>query len=285
MKNKLFLFGLAAVTILLTACNGGSSDPNADVKEFANRFGNYVINHQTDSVCAFYADAEKADSLALSFISDSIKVTETETPGKFVVKYNEAADITLTKSEDGKKTVISSHGLFVYPADALEFARATGQWETGLNDAELADRMADKNFKPWLIKKHIKTSAQKFKVVGSPRVISTTGEFMADMVVTVGVTVQSQSDQPISGTDYKVHFRGVDLRPFGGSFTWSENGKDVPPHGSVTITSQSSPYAEVKSAYVNTTLSEEAHFNKYFKATGGEWKEYRTNTDNASKNE
>ena len=105
------------------------------------------------------------------------------------------------------------------------------------------------------------------------------------MAVTVGVTVQSQSDQPISGTDYKVHFRGVDLRPFGGSFTWSENGKDIPPHGSVTITTQSSPYAEVKSAFVNTTLSEEAHFNKYFKATGNEWKEYQAATGNAGKKE
>lgn len=259
---------------MLTACNGSSSDPNADIKEFANRFGNYVTNHQTDSVRAFYADAEKADSLALLFIADSIKVTETETPGTFVVKYSDAADITLTKSENGKKTVISSHGLFVFPTNAMEFAQATGQWEAGLSDAELADRMADKNFKPWLIKKHIKTSAQKFKVVGSPKVISTTGQAMFEMVVIVGATVQSQSDQPISGSDYKVHFRGEDLRG-GGSFTWTANGKDVPPHGSVTITSQSSPYAEVKSAYVNTTLSEEAHFNKYFKATGGEWKEYQ----------
>ena len=283
MKQKTFL--LASVVALLTACNAGSGDPNADVKEFANRFANYVTNHQNDSVRTFYADAEKADSLALTFIADSIKVTETETPGIFLVKYNDAADITLTKGQDGKMTVNASHGIFAYPAEALEFARATGLWEARLSDADLASRMADKNFKPWLIKKHIKTSAQKFKVVGSPRVISSSGTSMSDMAVTVGVTVQSQSDQPISGTDYKVHFRGVDLRPFGGSFTWSENGKDIPPHGSVTITTQSSPYAEVKSAFVNTTLSEEAHFNKYFKATGNEWKEYQAATGNAGKKE
>lgn len=264
--KKIILFASAA--LLLVACSKNSND---EVREFAVDFAKKVSKNQLDSVRIMYPDAANCDSLALSFMEDNIKATETETKGTFTVDFGSGANATIVRSEDGKMVITSSHGLFAYPADFMDFAQKTGQYDPKLTDVENGARMADKGFKPYLIKKHIHNAAKKLKVVGKPQVISQKGEFAMEIEIVCGVTVQSTSDQFISGDDYKVHFSGTWR---GEPIKWTEDGKDVPPNSSVTVTTTIGAYNDISRAYVNTTLSEEAHFNKYFQPTGNEYEEY-----------
>ncbi len=255
---------------LFAACTSGS-DGNKAVRQFAIDFATKVSQNQLDSVKAIYADAEKADSLALNFIADSVTVTATEAPGTFLATFTQGADATITQDEDGTMRATTSHGLFAYPADVLTFAQKTGQYKAALSDVENASRMADKDFKSRLIKQHIQNAAKKLKVVGQSKVVKEP-EMMMDTGI-LAYTVQSTSEQPISGSDYEVFFKVLYVREMN-SYIEKKAGQDLPPHGSATFTIEFTGYCDVERAWVNTTLSEEAHFNKYFQATGNEYDEY-----------
>ncbi len=264
MKKKVIIGALMA--LLLLSCSGNGEKA---VRDYALQFAKAVSSGDSSSVVKMYPDAALADSLALSFVEDSLKIESNEKGDSILIHYTSDIWVRALKDENDSLRIISSRGLFVYNADVMEFANSTGQFNSSLTDLENAERMNDKEFKPWLIKKHIKTAAEKFKVVGKPRVLY--GEPAMSTTVTWEVTVKSTSDQPISGADYKVYFKGENKTE---PINWSENGEDVPPKGSVNIMTLGGMWTLVNSAYVNTTLSEEAYFNKYFKPTGKEYEEF-----------
>ena len=259
---------LALSAILLTAC---SKDTTEAVRQFAADFAIKVSKNQKDSLLSVWPDVAKADSLVLSFVEDSIKIEPNAKGDSILIRYTPDVWVRVLKDANDSIRIVSSKGLFAYPAEQMEFAQRTGQYDHKLTDLENAVRMADEGFKPYLIKKHMKDAAKKLKVVGKPTLISSKGEFSYEIINVFGVTVQSTSDQPISGADYKVYFKG-DYR--GQPWNWNVKGIDVAPNSSVTITTEVTMWNYPERAYVNTTLSEEAHFNKYFKPTGNEYDEY-----------
>lgn len=168
MKKTLTLSALCAVVTLATSC-GGKSEAD-QVKDFALDFATKVSQNQVDSIRALYADAAKIDSFAVAFVPDSVSVAETETSGIYKVSLG-TADFIVKRADDGTTSVTGSHGLAAYPADVLDFAKKTGLWKDGLSDAEQAIRMADKDFRPYVVASFPKTFAQMLMVKGKLRVV------------------------------------------------------------------------------------------------------------------
>lgn len=107
-------------------------------------------------------------------------------------------------------------------------------------------------------------------VVSTPKVLEThDGYSDMDRWCIMRVTVHNKSAMHIMGSDYQVLFNGVDMRTED-SQTWSEKGKDLPPHGSVTFKYKVRYYYDLKKAYVNTTISNAEAFKKYVTSTGNE---------------
>lgn len=272
MKKGLLLIALIAVAAVCSSCGGGMSEAD-QVKEFATGFATKVSQNQVDSIRALYADAAKIDSFAVVFVPDSVSVAETETPGTYKVSLG-TADFTVKRAEDGTMSVTGSHGLAAYPADALDFAKKTGQWKDGLSDAEQAIRMADKDFRPYVVASFPKAFAKMLMVKGKLRVVKwLNGPDMA--VVTMGANVVSTCDKPIDGSDYEVVFKGQWMNDFVITPTTErEPGKHIAPRGSVLITTEVLEYDVLQRAYVNIKISNDALFNKYFTPTGNEYDEY-----------
>lgn len=139
--KKLF-FALSAL-ILLSAC--GSSDIDVEkARRFGTDFGDLVSKNAKTEIVKLYPDARDADSLALSFNPDSVEVEVRSDSA--IISYGRDRSITVKPSEEGF-TVVSSHGLFAYPEEDMDFARATGQWKAALTDVQNARRMADTGFR------------------------------------------------------------------------------------------------------------------------------------------
>lgn len=273
MKKTLTLSALCVVVTLATSC-GGKSEAD-QVKDFALDFATKVSQNQVDSIRALYADAAKIDSFAVAFVPDSVSVSvaETETPGTYKVSLG-TADFTVKRADDGTMSVTGSHGLAAYPADALDFAKKTGQWKDGLSDAEQAVRMADKDFRPYVEASFPKAFAKMLMVKGKLRVVKGLNGPAVMAVGTMGANVVSTCDKPIDGSDYEVVFKGQYIDFAITPTTVREPGKDIAPKGSVLITTEFMERLDLQSAYVNVKISNDALFNKYFTATGNEYDEY-----------
>ncbi len=259
----------AALGCLIASC-GSKSDP---VRDLAEDFAIKASDNMLDSIRSIYPDAAKADSLALSFATDSMRITETANPGTYTVQFNPTASITIVKDADGNMKVSDSHGIFAYPDSVFETAKATGQWDTSLTDAENASRMADTDFMPYLINQVIRHTAKNFKASQDFTVIKYP-EYGMDMGL-FEVTVNNDTDHPIDASDYNLYIvyhymhMGVDERT-----TAKVDGKAVPPHSSVTFREEFSGHSFPEKAYVNTTMNDSQLFRKYFTPTGKEYTEY-----------
>ncbi|MBR4552386.1 MAG: hypothetical protein IKO20_01520 [Bacteroidaceae bacterium] len=272
MKKELLLIALIAVAAVCTSCGGGMSEAD-QVKEFATGFATKVSQNQVDSIRALYADAAKIDSFAVAFVPDSVSVAETETPGTYKVSLG-TADFTVKRADDGTMSVTGSHGLAAYPADALDFAKKTGQWKDGLSDAEQAVRMADKDFRPYVEASFPKAFAKMLMVKGKLRIVKGLNGPAVMAVGTMGANVVSTCDKPIDGKDYEVVFKGQYIDFAITPTTVREPGKNIAPKGSVLITTEFMERLDLQSAYVNIKISNDALFNKYFTPTGNEYDEY-----------
>lgn len=269
LKSIGWLLLLAMATIAVS-CVGGEEE---QVRQFAADFALKVSKNQKDSVVLVYPDAAMADSLALTFNADSIVVTPAENDKQSYKVSLGSADFIVKKAEDGKMTVTESHGLFAWPAADMNLARKTGQWEPGLADVQLVARMSDKDFRPWLLDQFVKNMAKNLKVVGGLKVIKDI-EFMMEEG-TIGASVVNTLPYDVDGSDYEVVFRCVYMGMMIEEHSnVNEPGKDVPAGGTVTVSTSFTGHFIPESAYVNAKISHEKLFEKYFKATGNEYKEY-----------
>lgn len=242
---------------------------------FAKEFAELLSKNSVDSIHALYHDSEVCDSFALDYSPDSIVVGHSG-DGEFKVSFGKGKDMTMRKDADGSFTILSSHGLFAYPKDVLDFARQTGMLEDGLDDVALASRLADKEFKPWLVKNFTKQFAKILRVEGDLKVVKD-AEFGMDIGV-IGCKVVNNSDQVISGSDYKVVFKCVEIQQMEMNerrSSHTEPGQEIGPNGSALITMDFSDRFYPEKAYVTITLADEQLFDKYFTATGDEYAKYK----------
>jgi len=290
MKKAITLVPMILAVLLFSACN-----KNAEVKQFAADFAEKVSKNQVDSVRALYPDAAKCDSFSLAFNADSIQVAETETAGLYKVTMGNA-DFTVQKTEDGKMTVKESHGLFAYPADRMDLAKKTGQWNSSITDLEFSKRMEDTMFPSWIQSKMADAMKSLVKITKSnvsKKHISDYWTSSEKDVCTYTIEVSNETDQEIGGNDYTISaietwkyfedgwadlsFRETTKRQ---SSSKMLTGKPIPAKGSVTYSwnrsFEGSHHFGYKDFDVNATVnftSNKASFG--YKFTGKEYEEYQ----------
>ena len=145
MKNWILASMAGYVALLMVSCSGDSK-----IKAFAEEFATAVANGDRATITRMYPDAEKADSLAVTYNADSVVITKDEAQKQTTLTFSKGVDLVVSENADGELVIQSSHGIFAYPAAELAFAKKTGQWKDGLTDAELSERMADKGLADYL---------------------------------------------------------------------------------------------------------------------------------------
>jgi hypothetical protein len=145
MKEWIFASMTGVVALLMVSCSG-----DGKYKAFAEEFATAVANGDRAAITRMYPDAEKAESLSVTYNADSLVITTDEAEKMTTLTLGKGIDLLVSENTDGGYVIQSSHGLFAYPAAELSFAKKTGQWKEGLTDAEQAERMADKGLADYL---------------------------------------------------------------------------------------------------------------------------------------
>ncbi len=114
-----------------------------EIRLFAVNFANMVSRNQIDSVRMVYPDALKCDSLSLSFVADSIKISSMGSPNTYIAIFGNDNKAVLSRTEDGSFVITSSHGLFAYRNEDYQLSEKTIEWRKNLTDAFFADSLAN----------------------------------------------------------------------------------------------------------------------------------------------
>lgn len=277
MKKFYFLLGLSFVigAVLLSSCNGSKKlSPEDEVRNYGKYFVDKLAANQLDSLTSTYPDIVKADSLAPLW-TDSIIVVES-TPGNFDMTISQGVTLKVNLSDDGNITVTESKGLFAFPAKKVEVAMKTGMWNGELTDAQLSELMKDDAFFAYIQDK-VKKSTSKILTVGE--------EVLSNDMMTLNTPIINNTDQPISGSDYKIivteyypdYDTGMSLADMDWkSSTRSIQGKDIPPHGKYIFKADMVYMGRggdhVKG--VKITIPEEELASRFASFTGNEYQEY-----------
>ena len=233
--KRLSFVACAVSALTLVSCGGASSEEAKEkaldsVKVFAVDMATKVSKNQKDSVVMAYADAAKADSLALSFVADSVKVLEIDSV-TFSADFGGGKVIGVKKDVQGKLTVFESKGLFAYPDKDLDFAKKTGMWTDSLTDAQFAERFATKEeFRKYLISTFDSYSPLVVKRGGTDSYEAVPGTNL--IVSTQKFIVTNRSDKPISGSEYNVRLTWFDN--MSGDCQETKKGRDLAPNASTT---------------------------------------------------
>jgi len=293
-RRQILRMAIAALAVcgMMTACNNS----NNQVRDFAISAAKKFSSNQVDSIRAIYPGAEKIDSFALDFNPDSLDVEKTEAPNTFKVRFSQNADMVVEMTEDGKMTVKESRGLFAYPADRMDLAKKTGQWNSSITDLEFSKRMEDTMFPSWIQSKMADAMKSLVKITKSnvsKKHISDYWTSSEKDVCTYTIEVSNETDQEIGGNDYTISaietwkyfedgwadlsFRETTKRQ---SSSKMLTGKPIPPKGSVTYSwnrsFEGSHHFGYKDFDVNATVnftSNKASFG--YKFTGKEYEEYQ----------
>ena len=199
MKRNVFICTVMAL-LMLSSCDNGEKA----ITDYALQFAKAVANGDSAQIVKMYPDAALADSLALSFVEDSIKIERNENDASILIHYTPEIWVKVLKDENDSIRVVSSKGLFAYPATQLEIAKKTGQYSDSLDDKGNAERIVDKLFLEYLV------NNAKDKIKESLKIVSTKGcdygEGEGGMMEPSGfiATVENQSDVLIEGKAYKV---------------------------------------------------------------------------------
>lgn len=260
--------------VVLLSANISCDSNKAELKNFAVKFAETVSKNMVDSVRTIYPDAAKIDSFALVYNVDSIVVNNTEDPSVFQIVYSKDAEAIISKASDGMITIKETRGFAAFPEEIMEFAKNTGQWKEGLSDVVLAERIADVQFKSWLVKSFANKMKESLKVKDKPKIQKMSmGTF--EMNGIMGVTVENKSDFTVQGKDYYVVFEGYfAVQGYIEKETQKEKGKDIGSNETVNITTAYNDRHSRDKAYIKISISDEELFNKYFKGTGNEFEEY-----------
>ena len=276
--KKIKSLSIAMSALILASCGGAGSTEDAkeialdSAKVFAVDVATKVSKGQKDSLVALYPDVAKADSIALSFVADSINVVEVDSVN-YLAKFDGGKEFSIAKDAQGKFAVTESKGLFVYPEKDLDFAKKTGMWVDSLTDVQFAERMATMSeFRNYLI--------GIFKVV-NPLVMKEMKPFVnegtcnMEYYVKHKYVVTNKSNKAISGKDYKLAVRWYHI-PSDDRYTKYETGKNIAPGGSVTFDMTSDYYYVIENVTLNynANTNKAQQFEENFAPKGNEYEQF-----------
>ena len=269
MKKNVLIGALMA--LLLLSCSGNEKA----VRDYALQFAKAVSSGDSSSVVKMYPDAALADSLALSFVEDSIKIESNEKGDSILIHYTPEIWVRALKDENDSIKIVSSKGLFAYPADQLALAKSTGQYADNFDDKGNAERMADKFFLNSLADKL--TSRLKSGLKATCRVVSTN---FTTGVSTYSVTIRNDNDFDVPADAYSFvlaeKYFDTDLERDVVSGYKTIDGVEVKAKSTATCPVPGKYDFEYSSlsASVKINYSKEQAVSKLLKPTGHEYEEY-----------
>ncbi len=213
---------------LLCSCSGNKKE----VTDFAADFARKVQSGQVDSLKMVYPQIEDADSIAVTFVADSLRVDDTDKEGVYNVSYGNGVAVTVRMDGDGRMTVLDSRGLFAYPKEKEQFAIKTGALNGDLTDAEKAKRMVIVDLMAEDIYSRY-SDKRKNAIVNLGLTITKDIMFMMDEGAG-HYTLKNTTDRPIKGSEYTVTWEdsyigsGIEDTRYR-----TETGKDIPANGTV----------------------------------------------------
>ena len=211
------------------------------------------------------------------------------------MKLSYKQSLRIVKDDNKQMRIVSSKGLFTFPADQIDFAMKTGWINTSLDDVECAERLNEKGFVSWIENKAIAAMRSKVKVVQSSvkrgENVDSCGTGSVD-VYNYEVVLENMNNSDIAADAYIV---GIVVKGY--DFTWwadegytkepysesgnSLTGKVIPRKGTVTYTWVSEEYSGAHSGRVPEELECKLIFDPLladafaaYKLTGKEYSEY-----------
>lgn len=274
MKKLFFIAtGLCAFAII-TSCSGSDNK----VENFAQSFAEKVQAGQLDSVAMIYPDVEYADKLELTFVADSMKVEKTDSDKEYKVSYGNGKSAVIALDDNGNMSVKETRGIFSFPESAMELARKSGAYKSGITDKELAVNMIyldDMNSKLY---EQAAAARQKAISFSGPVI---TKEPMFSMDDGRGYyTLKNNTDQNISGDEYDTTWEWSSIvMGVEDSGKNIKKGKDIPAGGSVKEPFSFSGRSYVGLKKINIKAIDRDEFEKNYKFTGKEFTEYMKTAD------
>ena len=197
-------------------------------------------------------------------------------PGQFVMTLAPNITLTVTRSDDGQITVVSSKGLFAFPYDRIHIAQMTGMWDESLTDAQAAKRMKDEGFFEYL-EQQIKKKTSNIISLGPNDQFKYEGKRF----------VINNTDQPIEAGDYVVYteeywcYEGPNANYATGDWDFQYDsekktltGKAIPPHGRVGYDHFGGSGAGVSVTGISLRIPKEELQQRFAPYTGNEYNEY-----------
>lgn len=235
--KKLLLMIVSAMLVALAGCNGvGGASEAEQVRAFAGKFIQFVKSNNHDSIVAMYKDLEGLD-VRFAELGEEINVEEdADSPGTFKVTIGDA-DFMVERAQDGTMTITKSHGLLVYDASKIDFARKTGQFKDGLNDVEQAQRMCDEGFDEYLLSKVNSKMKGGLRIIGHKTYGDEyyDGEWMSAQGMIF--TIKNNLDVAMPGSAYSVIYKSGYWGDMSSAQTEVIPGRDIEPNGTVTVRS------------------------------------------------
>ena len=282
MKKIVLL--LMLTSLMMTGCgekkqaNSPDKSPSEDVMLFVAEFIKFVNSNANDSVKAIYKGLDSLD-VKLVTLSEKPTVKENaEKPGSYDVAIGNVK-LVVTRDKNNSLKVTESYGLFAYDPDTIEQSKKTGQYKDGLNDIELAKRMADKGFYEYY--KQLQNKAMSNPLKLGKLVVTHKGGQISNVDFNEGyIIVTNTSSHPVSGNDFKLiyyrknyfHLAGrepeeVDMSEFGGDVC--VNGKDIDAGGSVKYYLRWDGFGDVYNFRIKWLAKK-----KHYIPTGNEYEDY-----------
>ena len=294
-KNYLFIALLAAAIL-----GGGywwysQSGDKQKVLQFVEQFAKAIEAGDRKTICQLYPDAVKAEDLDVSFLKDSVVVSQQSGNDTIDVKLSYKQSLRIVKDDNKQMRIVSSKGLFSFLSDQMDFAMKTGWINASLDDVECADRLNEKDFVSWIEKKAIAAMQSKVKVIQSSvkrgENVGSWGSQSAD-VYNYEVVLENMNNCDIAADAYIV---GIVVKGY--DFTWwadegetkepysesgnSLTGKNIPSKGTVTYAWVSEEYGGAHGGRVPEELECNIIFDPSladafaaYELTGNEYSEY-----------
>lgn len=226
MKKLLNCAGAGLLLGLMASCGGGDKDVSA----FAENFAEKAAANQIDSLIQYYPMLEDADSIALSYSPENIKVSKGEN-GLYEVALNDSVSITVSRGEDGTMKVVSSKGLFAYPAQMVAFANGIGATQPEMNDSVKSIAMNNMDAVISFLMDEYISARNKAIVVNNKPTITKDIQFMMDTGEGY-YTLSNTTDKPISGAEYSIVTRYLYMGwGMEDHTTITDKGCDIPANG------------------------------------------------------
>ena len=289
------------IALLVAAIVGGGywwysqSGGDREILQFVEQFAKAIETGDRQAICLLYPNAEKAESFDVSYHKDSVVVSHQHGNDTIDVKLSYRQSLKIVKDNNKQMRIVSSKGIFSYPADQINFAMKTGWIDASLDDVERAERLSEKEYVAWIEKRAIEAMKSKVKVVQSSvkrgENVGNYGSTSAD-VYNYEVVLENMNNCDIAADVYivSVVVRGYDFtmwadeeetkEPYSESCN-SLTGKMIPKKGTVIYSWKSEEYGGAHGGRVPERLECKVIFSPTrgdalaaYELTGKEYLEY-----------